>query len=742
MSPPILNGYERRSGSTRDRRPLAHRRTPSRDCWIRESVPTSSHCGHDYIKAGQTSPSDEFRGLLDFDVSTIPGSANVTSAAAHLYQEGTQTVGVGATDYALFAASKKFDWAASWNSSGAMGTWNGGTPSGTAYGTRDLAGAGTGYRAFGGNLSQLVQGWVNGTIPRRGLVLKQHNGPVNAVLFFVSSIGPASKRPYLNVNYTVPNSAPTTPQVTVSPCVAPCSQSPLVLKSWEPTLSASATDSDDTVLTISFQIRDATTQVLVAGDAAEGSSAGSPTYWVVPAGSLSDEPNRLYDFRVGAADGQYTTWSTWRRFQIDPETEDVPEPVMTEYGVDEATLEDIKDYGDVAGISESQAIAMYSWQEQFNSAVDTIAAAHPTTFAYSEMNPNDQLGALIEFVGPVPQDAVDLVADLPVDVTLTDDAEYSDATIQEMIDSAHTSIVAQAGAGAEAGVYFDNALGKLVASVYSPATSTSKDSYVAGVHAEVAVDIPEIVIPDVDVYIVTESFNTANTSLKAGGGLNDTGAGSPCTAGFAVQSVTAPGRRGMMTADHCGNQMTFYSAPDFDDGVDGPYGPRQVEFAESGDFLSRRYGDAQFHQVSQPRRFPIGNRFFKSPSKTRRAKAVLSAGSGDIACLYGRITKGIQEPENSRPGKRTCGKIIGTHYTFNQTYPAEATYSDTAFLGGAVSVRGDSGGPMFRGHGALGLLSGRSSIPSGLPGYRSPITVFTKMINISSRMGLYVKLAN
>ncbi len=685
------------AGLPRDRRPLAHRRTPvtrlldPRERSYVEPLRPRLHQG------GTNQPERRVPGSPDFDVSTIPGSANVTSAAAHLYQEGTQTVGVGATDYALFAASKKFDWAASWNSSGAMGTWNGGTPSGTAYGTRDLAGAGTGYRAFGGNLSQLVQGWVTGTIPRRGLLLKQHNGPVNAVLFFVSSIGPASKRPYLNVNYTVPNSAPTTPQVTVSPCVAPCSQSPLVLKRWEPTLSASATDSDDTVLTISFQIRDATTQVLVAGDAAEGSSAGSPTYWVVPAGSLSDEPNRLYDFRVGAADGQYTTWSTWRRFQIDPETEDVPEPVMTEYGVDEATLEDIKDYGDVAGISESQAIAMYSWQEQFNSAVDTIGDRSSHDVCLLRDEPERSIGCIDRIrrasssrcCGPRRGLACRCHPHRRCRVFRRDDPR--DDRLCSHVDR---------GSGwrrCGGGCIFRQRIWQLIASVYSPATSTSKDSYVAGVHAEVAVDIPEIVIPDVDVYIVTESFNTANTSLKAGGGLNDTGAGSPCTAGFAVQSVTAPGRRGMMTADHCGNQMTFYSAPDFDDGVDGPYGPRQVEFAESGDFLSRRYGDAQFHQVSQPRRFPIGNRFFKSPSKTRRAKAVLSAGSGDIACLYGRITKGIQEPENSRPGKRTCGKIIGTHYTFNQTYPAEATYSDTAFLGGAVSVRGDSGGPMFRG---------------------------------------------
>ncbi|MCD4523479.1 hypothetical protein [Nocardioides sp. cx-173] len=55
---------------------------PSKDCWIRDSTPTGSNCGDasTFIKVGRSTAPATFRGLLDFNTSSIPTNADISYA--------------------------------------------------------------------------------------------------------------------------------------------------------------------------------------------------------------------------------------------------------------------------------------------------------------------------------------------------------------------------------------------------------------------------------------------------------------------------------------------------------------------------------------------------------------------------------------------------------------------------------------------------------------------------------------
>ena len=182
------------------------------DCWIRSDSPNQGYCGNgsDYLRVGQTSGGASFRSLLKFDAAAVPADSVISDANLQVYLDSSQSASILATDYAVYRAGLNFDASATWNSAGAAGGWTGGNPSGSAMGTLSLSGTSSGYRAFSG-LDDVVQGWADGSLPNRGLVLKQqHEGVVNTLWFYSSSTSTSNdgKRPKLNVTYTL--SAPST----------------------------------------------------------------------------------------------------------------------------------------------------------------------------------------------------------------------------------------------------------------------------------------------------------------------------------------------------------------------------------------------------------------------------------------------------------------------------------------------------------------------------------------------------
>ena len=180
-----------------------------RDCWIKQESDLDA-CGSNaisgYLRVGVADNGYKRRSLLDFDVTSIPAAATVSNADINLYLDALSTSGSAPADYAFHTAGKLFDSDATWNTSGANGAWTGGSPGATAYGTKHFQAGTEGYKTFPG-LGSLVQGWVDGSVPHRGLVLKQVEETANKVLWFYSSSTAGSnngKRPYLDVDYTIP----------------------------------------------------------------------------------------------------------------------------------------------------------------------------------------------------------------------------------------------------------------------------------------------------------------------------------------------------------------------------------------------------------------------------------------------------------------------------------------------------------------------------------------------------------
>jgi len=180
----------------------------TRDCWIIKSNVDGNGCGvaATHIRTGRKNADDVYRGLLGFDVGSIPATATVNTATISLYLDATQSYSSEIASYGFNLAGKPWDWP-TWNTTGISSTtWNGGDPTGTARGVRNLRGDEGGRYDFTG-LADVVQGWANGTIPNNGLVLKQVNEDTNNVVWFKSSSSSAEndgQRPHLEVTYDTP----------------------------------------------------------------------------------------------------------------------------------------------------------------------------------------------------------------------------------------------------------------------------------------------------------------------------------------------------------------------------------------------------------------------------------------------------------------------------------------------------------------------------------------------------------
>jgi hypothetical protein len=289
----------------------------SRDCWMNQSSPTTYYCGNpsSFIRVGRsdTSTLSRKRGLLDFNVSNIPNSALVTDASISLYLDTSQSATTAGADYAFHTAGKAFD-SANWNTAGAAGSWSGGDPGSTAYGTKNLSGTGaSAYKSFVG-MGPLVQGWVDGSIPRRGLVLKQVGETVANTLYFNSSSNVSAnnnKRPYLNITYVTPPSSPTI--LSATPCIEPCDPDLPFVDVFDPLLGGVSFDIDGGTIAYQWQVRKLGVSTIVASGSGVALS-GSEATWRIPTGMLVDKAS--YQFRMSASDTTGIRWSSWKNFVV------------------------------------------------------------------------------------------------------------------------------------------------------------------------------------------------------------------------------------------------------------------------------------------------------------------------------------------------------------------------------------------------------------------------------------------
>jgi RHS repeat-associated protein len=176
----------------------------TQDCYITGgSFASTKYCGGTTLNVGYDG-TQASRALTQFNLQGIPSTNQVLSAKLYLYLGSASTS--NATSLSVYQLNQAWTTAATWNTYDGVNAWTtaGGTFASSAAATANSVGAtGTWYTW---SPTQLVQGWVNGTIANNGLIVKEPTENVTNVLSFNSGSG--SNPPYLQV-VSQPASSPT-----------------------------------------------------------------------------------------------------------------------------------------------------------------------------------------------------------------------------------------------------------------------------------------------------------------------------------------------------------------------------------------------------------------------------------------------------------------------------------------------------------------------------------------------------
>jgi DNA/RNA endonuclease YhcR with UshA esterase domain len=184
--------------------------------------------------AGQTNSGLVRRGLIKFDVSTIPSNATITNVKLTLQciktSSGTKTVtlhkanadwGEGASNEGPGTGSNQGNGAAAMTNDATWvhtffntSNWTtmGGDFDATSSASTSVNNLGS-YDWTGGTLVADVQAWVSGSVTNNGWLVKGAEGSGKSTKHFATKeFGTTSQRPVLEITYTMP----TTPDIVIS----------------------------------------------------------------------------------------------------------------------------------------------------------------------------------------------------------------------------------------------------------------------------------------------------------------------------------------------------------------------------------------------------------------------------------------------------------------------------------------------------------------------------------------------
>jgi RHS repeat-associated protein len=176
------------------------------DCYVASGNPTTNFCSRTLTRVGYTNtgsdPDNTRRGLVQFDVSPIPGDSMVLDADLQMYLTSLS----GGTSLPVTASQNCTVWtsAATWNSPDGTGSWSGGDSCNGLQFNTTVSSINTWYHW---HLSTLIQTWVNGgpgdtqDSTNRGLILHRGSGAGDVLAEFDSAQA-ASNTPLMTVYYT------------------------------------------------------------------------------------------------------------------------------------------------------------------------------------------------------------------------------------------------------------------------------------------------------------------------------------------------------------------------------------------------------------------------------------------------------------------------------------------------------------------------------------------------------------
>jgi hypothetical protein len=541
------------------------------------------------------------------------------------------------------------------------------------------------------NVTSIAQAWA-GSAPNYGIRVAAVNEDWNSSFRKYRSADyddAPGFEPKLVVNY---NTIPATPSELAVSTLAEG-----FVTTITPTLSARVTDGDNTPLTATFKVWDDTDGAQIWSKSVTQTTANTTVSVSVPAGVTV--LGHDYHFTVQSSDNiDSSPLKASSSFALDddyPAAADGPLPAETSYGVDEYEVEDMTRVASQEGLSVADAVDRYAWEDDFADATSQVAEAFPDQFAIAAIEDSATPTATVQFKGDVPSGAESYFSNVDAAVALQPGAVYSAIEANDLVASVADSLTTEVSSEASFTVEYDEAANQIDAVVNDPEHSSSA-SLSAQSMLQGDAPVANADQPDVEITYVAEPVATSAT-LR--GGVQITSSDSSCTTGFPAFARTSPRVYGIITADHCDNDATYYSSDT---------STARFALKDASRFMAHKYGDAQFMPTDGE---AVGKSFYYAVGKYRTLTGERQVNVGMHVCFFGRTSK----------NKSTCSTIdkvnVSVHYS-----NSNKSYSNLFRTKSNMGIKsGDSGGPAYWGGKAMGLVSGHgSSLLAGQYGLFSP----------------------
>jgi hypothetical protein len=161
----------------------------------------SNYCTNEPLKVGWK---QQYAPILRFGLASIPTAATVTQATLHVYANGTSGGGdipistyyISRTVQSCQTTWKIAQTGVNWGTAGANNIVTDRRPNPES----SLITSGI-NQWYSFDLTAVVQGWVNGSLPNNGVLLRQTNTIISAFRFASNHNASSSLRPKLVITY-------------------------------------------------------------------------------------------------------------------------------------------------------------------------------------------------------------------------------------------------------------------------------------------------------------------------------------------------------------------------------------------------------------------------------------------------------------------------------------------------------------------------------------------------------------
>jgi YD repeat-containing protein len=184
------------------------------DCALASNLPTTSICNATTDTVGYDGTNTD-NSLVEFETKTaLPAGANVLNAQLGMYLSSSSTT--TPVSVSAYAATKAWTLSATWNTYDGTHAWT--APGGDFITTNAVVNPAVTTPAGWAHWypTQIVQEWVNGTLPNDGLLLADTTQKTTKDMLSFNSLDASSNHPYLTISWT-PRGQEDPPAYTMQP---------------------------------------------------------------------------------------------------------------------------------------------------------------------------------------------------------------------------------------------------------------------------------------------------------------------------------------------------------------------------------------------------------------------------------------------------------------------------------------------------------------------------------------------